>query len=325
MANVALAGGPEAPVSSNWLKVEGEANLDYFAKDSNDYETNLRLKDSRVRLSAQVARGLKAVVGAEISRRLIKDGVSVGSQVFDIERFINEAYIEIRMSEITGTPVAVVLGKHAMAFGQQVSGLPMYQDNLLYNLGKKEDVIGVTVTLEKAALAGVIDSLELSVFEAGEKDLKIADVGGMSIRMSKAIAQQLKATASGMAIGKDNNYVWADAEKRAALGFVYTGKKGTWKAYAEGIYFEGNAANPNKNWGTNAGVAVKAGPGDVVLEYAYLEATAHQIAAAYNLPVGHNLVISPEVRYNFNNDGSEEFRAGVRSKVKFNSEDSRQN
>lgn len=324
IANLAVA-GDRAPVNSQWLNVEGETNLDYFAKDSQNYETNLRLQDSKVKLTANVARGLKAVIAAKLSRMLIDNGTSVGSDVFDAEKFINEAYIEVRMSEITGTPVAVVLGKHAMAFGQQASELPMYQDNLLYNLGKKEDVIGVTVKLEKAALAGILDSLEVSAFEAGEEDLKIANYGGLAIRMSKNLTQQLKATGSAMVIGQDNNYVWSDAEKRAALGFVYSGAKGNWKAYAEGIYFEGNAANPNKNWGATAGVAVKAGPGDVVVEYSYLEATAHQIAAAYNLPVGRNLVISPEVRHNFNDDGSQDTRFGVRSKVKFNSNDSRRN
>ena len=326
VAQIAAA-GDTAPVNSHWLRVESEANLDYFAKDSQNYETNLRLQDLRVRLTGKITKHVKAVLTTQIERMLIENGVETSGATFDVERFVEEAYIEVSMNEQSGVPVAVLIGKQAAAFGQQASRLPMFKDNLLYNLTRHEQVIGVSVKLEAKWLEQVLGSLEVSVFDNTQYDLKLGDAAGASIRLSRAITSKLKATASAMAIAKDNNYNWSDADKRITLGFVYDNGKGSWKTYAEGIYFEGNTAYPNSNWGAQIGAAKWFGFGEAVVEYQYLENVAHEIAAAYNIPVGKNLVVSPEVRYQRKDDGSgdDDTRLGVRTKVRFDSHQGHKN
>lgn len=316
-----------APIDSKWLRVEAEANLDYFGHKSNDYETNLRLQDARVRTTSQIARHIKTVMTYQIERMLIENGVETSGATFDYEKFIEEAYVELTYNEETATPVAVLIGKQAAAFGQQASRLPMFKDNLLYDLTRHEQVIGVSMKLEARFLEQVLGSLEVSVFENSQNDLKIGDAAGASIRLSKAITSKLKATASAMAIAKDNNYNWSDAEKRLSLGVVYDNGKGSWKTYAEGVVFEGNTKYPNSNYGFQIGRAKQVGRGEVVIEFSYLENVAKELAFAYNMPVGKNLVISPELRHQWADDGSgdQDTRLGVRTKVRFDSKAGRAN
>ena len=315
-------------IDTSWLKVEGEANLDYFAKDSDNYRTNLRAQDAYVKMTADIAKGVRVAVKAQLDNALMVSGAGVAGSTFDIEQFIREAYIEIHFDEITGTPVAVIMGKGPMAFGQQLSHLPMFKDNLLYGANTIDQVVGITVALDKRVLGNALDSLEVSAFENGAGDLQIASGYGIAVRMSKQLAQGLKMTASGAAIedpSKGNSSAWSDLEKRAALGLVYEG--GKWRAFAQGVYIQGNASYPNSNWGVNAGTGVIVGPGEVVLEYTYLEKAAQQVALAYNLPLGENLTISPEVRYTFNqaSGNPNDTQVGVRAKVKFNKHEEKKN
>lgn len=313
-------GNDQSGLDTSWLSVDGEANMDYFANSNNDYESNLRSQDVRIRLTAEIAKGIKAVIAAKLDRSLIKDGSEVNGEKFDLEKFIEEAYVEIRMDQLTGAPVAVLVGKHAMAFGQNASRLPMFKDNLLYDVSKQDQVMGITVRLDKELLGEVIDSLEVSVYENGAGDLKIGDGAGFSFRMTKQLTEKLKATASAMATQKGSSKEWDDMDKRAAIGVVYDNGNGTWKAYAEGIVFDGYAQNPNASYGGTAGVAVNAGPGEVVAEFSFIEKTAKEVAVAYNIPVGRNLVISPEVRHTMNEDGSDNTRFGIRVKAVFGEE-----
>lgn len=318
LSPAAMAASQNAPLNTGIFRVEGEANLDYFAKDSQSYETNLRVQDARVRLTAQIGRHVKAVLTTQLERMLIDNGVEVGSGVFDIERFVEEAYIEFVRNEDTGMPMAVIIGKHAIAFGQQASRLPMFRDNLMFDLTRHEQVIGITVRLDQKWFNRVLGSLEVSVFDNTQHDLKLGDAAGMSIRLSREITRNLKATASAMAIAKDDNYDWDDAEKRLALGVVYATETG-WKAYAEGVWFENNAKYPTSNWGVTVGGAKQVGRGEVVIEFTYLDNVAYEFAAAYNLAITRNLIVSPEVRHIRYDGGGEDTRVGVRTKVRFDS------
>ncbi len=320
------AGAPQDQLDTSWLHVEGETNIDWFGSDSKNYESNLRTQDVKIRLTADIAKGIKAVIAAKFDRSLIENGTEVNGEKFDFEKFIEEAYVEIRMDKITGAPVAVLVGKHAMAFGQNASRMPMFKDNLLYDLSRQDEVIGITVRLDKQLLGGVIDSLEASVYETESGDLNIGEGAGASIRMTKQLTEKLKATASAMANQKNKGDDWDSMEKRGAIGVVYDNGNGTWKAYAEGIVFDNNTANPNANYGATTGVAVNAGPGEVVLEYSYLEKTAHEVGVAYNIPVTRNVTISPEARHSWKEDGTQDTRIGVRVSIGFgNEQEAKQN
>lgn len=314
-------------IDTSWLQVQGEVNMDYFAKDSQNYSSNLRAQGGMIKISADVAKGIKAAVKLSLDRDLRVNGTDVASGTFDMGKFIEQAYVEIKMDELTGTPVAVIIGKDAMAFGQQLSHLPMYKDNLLYKTNTIDKVIGVTVKLDNRLLGSALDSLEVSAFENGADDLKIGDGYGLSVRLSKQLSQSLKLTASAAEIeqdAKENSYSYDKLDKRAAVGIVYDNGNGTWKAFAQGTVMKGSVSNPSDaaRLGATAGVAINAGPGEVVMEYSYLERQAQQVALAYNLPLGKNLTISPEVRYTFSQDSgaANDTQVGVRAKASFGNE-----
>lgn len=135
-------------------------NLDYFASSTNDYASNLRAQDARITLTAKLSENIKAVISAQISETLRQNGVDVNGEKFNLNKFIQEAYIEIKM-DMGGNPVAVVVGKQAIPFGQNASKLPMFRDNLLYDVGTIDQVIGVTVRMDRNLLK-FLDSAEIS-------------------------------------------------------------------------------------------------------------------------------------------------------------------
>ena len=318
----------EPGIDKSWLEVKGELNLDYFATNTDNYLTNIKAKDAHIEFSAKVAKGIKATIAFEITRYLMQNGKIAAGEKFNIEDFVNEAYVEISLDEISGTPIAIVVGKTEMAFGEQLSHLPMYKDNLLFEANREKDVIGLTVALDKKILGTILDSVEASVFENGPGDLRFGKGAGLSIRISKTLSDKIKATVSAAAIERDDRSdspQWQNLEKRATLGFVY--KNGNFSAFAQGILLQGYTALPDSTYGANAGIALNMGPGEMVMEYTLLQKVAEEVALAYNLPIGKHFIISPELRYQFDRAASapNDLRIGLRIKLKVDNEAEKKN
>ena len=149
----ALAAAVQATASMSlaqapWLKATAEVNFDATAKDSEDYELNLR-HDTSLRFELILHEGVKAVVKARIIQDLVNRGEVVDSlKKQEIEKVLEEAYIEINTAAFSNLPQAtVIFGKHTMAFGQEMLELPTFRDNLLYNLASEREMIGLTVSL----------------------------------------------------------------------------------------------------------------------------------------------------------------------------------
>lgn len=302
-----------AAVAAPWLKVDGQVSFDSTAASSSNYESKLRVQDAELRFELLLKTGIKMVVRAELERQLN------GSQVFSdaqLDQIIEEAYIQIETDKM-GLPRAVVtFGKHQMAFGQNVTELPMFKDRLLYDLSKKDEVIGMTVALPTNFMK-IVDEVAISIFEAGAGDFKISEDKGGSLRLSKQLTKQLKAQVSYMI----QQHGSADLEQRGSLGFVFSSDDGTWKIWTEGLIIR---ANPiyGDTWGATLGGSYKLGPGAVVVEYSYLNEQAHEIAVAYNLPVGRNLILSPELRHRMDRTGtgSDDTVIGIRARLQFHAE-----
>jgi hypothetical protein len=316
MSSAAMANNSKA-LDTSWLSVSGEANLDYLANSSNDYETNLRAQDARITLAAQLGANIKAVLSAQLSETLRQNGVDVKGDQFDLDQFIHDAYVEIKL-DAAGQPMAVIVGKQAIPFGQNASRMAMYKDNLLYGVTNIDQVVGLTVKLDKGLFA-MLDGVEASVFENGVGDLKISKDKGLAIRVSKKLAEKFTATASGVIAEQAGSDV---KDRRASLGVVMDNGDGSYKIYAEGVVRDGNlAADPKKaNYAATVGGAMQVGPGEVVVEYSWLEKSMQQVALAYNLPLGENLTISPEVRRNIYDNATgkaDDTTIGVRAKASF--------
>lgn len=294
-----------------WLRVGADASIETTASKVADYEASLKA-DVNLRFEVLMREGIKAVVKARLEQTLVNNGKSQDWQKVEIEKLVEEAYIQIETDKISGLPRAVITaGKQTMAFGQAMTELPMFRDNLLYNLNAEREMIGLTVTLPTNFLK-VVDSVAISMYENGAGDFKIADEKGMSIKVSKAVTDQLKVQAS--ALVKENKNQ-ADNETRGSLGFVYAGADGKYKVWAEGLVFDNNPSLPNTRYGGQIGGSYQLGKGAVVVEYQYLEKQAKELAVAYNLPVNSWLVIAPEVRFRSNDNGTKDTRVGLQARV----------
>ncbi|OYZ24175.1 MAG: hypothetical protein B7Y39_01740 [Bdellovibrio sp. 28-41-41] len=295
-----------------WLRVGIDATVDTTASKVADYEASLKT-NLDLRFEVLMREGIKAVVKARLEQTIVENGKSEDWQKVDIEKLVEEAYIQIETDKISGLPRAIITaGKQTMAFGQALTELPMFRDNLLYNLSAEREMIGLTVTLPTNFLK-VVDSVAISMYENGAGDFKVADEKGVSIKVSKALSEQLKLQAS--ALIKENANT-TDKETRGSLGFVYTGDQGKYKVWAEGLVFDNNPTMPNTKFGGQIGGSYQLGRGAVVVEYQYLEKQAKELAIAYNLPVNSWLVIAPEVRFRKNENGQpNETRVGIQARI----------
>lgn len=295
-----------------WLRVGSDATVDMTSSKIADYEASLK-GNLDLRFEVLMREGIKAVIKARLEQTLVENGKTKDWQKLEIEKLVQEAYIQIETDKVSGLPRAIITaGKQTMAFGQAMSGLPMFRDNLLYNLNAEREMIGLTVTLP-ANFLKVVDSVAISMYENGAGDFKVADEKGVSIKVTKALSEQLKVQAS--ALIKENAEV-TDKETRGSLGFVYTGKDGKYQVWAEGLVFENNPAMPNTTFGGQIGGSYQLGRGAVVVEYQYIEKQAKELAAAYNLPVNSWLVIAPEVRFRKHDNGQpNDTRVGIQARI----------
>lgn len=294
-----------------WLKIDGQANFDMSGSSTDNYERTLRVQDAEIKFEILVREGIKMVVKTELEQKLNK---STMDDSFDLQKFIEEAYIQIETDKVSGLPRAVITaGKHKMAFGQNYTELPMFKDSLLYNLAKNDEVIGVTVELP-SNFFNIVDKVAISMFEAGSGDLKISEEKGASIKLSKELSSQLSAQVSGMMKESSGS---TEKEKRGSVGFVFKSQDGNWKVWAEGLVIMDSPVYTDTVVGGQIGGSYKVGPGAVVVEYQVLQHKAQEVAVAYNLPVNSYLVLSPEIRrtMDLTGSGTDSTAIGIRARI----------
>lgn len=310
LSAITLSSGISAKLfDSDFLEVDGLTQLDYTNADADadEHEGNLDLR-ANVTLTANISDQVRAVLGLELRQRLMDQGVDADSIDFDLEEFIKEAYIEIR--NVAGQPVAFIVGKHQMAFGQNFSAMSMTDEGssaVLGDLTRVDEVFGVTMRLN-TNFFGLIDSVELSAFENEAGDLDIGDMDNFSVRMNSQITDQISASASYM---NRNDGTDGDREHRASLGFIYD--DGTWTAYVEGVGMVNNAKHPDSDWAATVGVSRDMGFGRVSVEYNYIQNSLHQIGVGFQTEITDGLTIGPQVDY-IQREGEDdgEIVAGVR-------------
>ena len=304
--SLARAEGPP-PV---WT-LDGQANFDVKASSLEDYENHLRVQDAEIKFQLLVREGIKVVIKAELEQRL---DPKLRQKDFDFQKVIEEAYIQIETDKVSGLPRAIItFGEHSMAFGQKYKELPMFKDALIYGIAKQGEVIGLTVELPHNFF-NIVDSVAISIFEAGSNDLEIAKEKGASFRLTKKVSDRLTAQVSGLIKELPNT---DEKEKRGSIGLVFNSEDGKQKVWFEGIIVNGNPKYKETTIGTQLGGSYKVGPGSIVLEYQYLQDQAHELAAAYNLPVGTNLILSPEIRRRKDLSGTrpDETVIGIRARI----------
>lgn len=156
---------------------------DFDAEDG-----NFDLGESTITLSAGIRNKIRAVLTFKLEE-MIESGDLKWNDDFDVEEFIKEAYIEIK--NIGGIPMAVIVGKHQMAFGENVEEIPFPHLNPAHtDILEIDEVMGLTLRLD--GVLGLFDSLDISFFEQNEGDLELGEVNGFSVKLTKNLSSTLR-------------------------------------------------------------------------------------------------------------------------------------
>lgn len=291
---------------------EGEVNLN--GTSSNRENEAVDLKGSYVTLSATWKNKIRAVITGKLEKIFEENDIEL-KDGFKLEEFIADAYIEIR--EINGSPMAVIVGKHPIAFGQNIQAMPLFKNNPLANLQEIDEVFGLTVDLTEG-LFGIFDQAEVSVFETEAGDLSIGKIDGVSVRLSKMLTDNWLLTLSHAEMG--NNHLNTGKERRTSVGLIGESTDGMLVGWVEGMFFSNNPEYPNSSFGITTGAMVRVHETtDVIVEYTYIEKELHQIALGTRVALTQNLTIGAEIRYNNYVERKDEIVLGVNLNYSFGS------
>jgi len=306
---------------AGFLSVSGQVEMDSLISEnsSNEVIDDLNMR-ATVTLSARITDNIRAVVTAELRQALRENGMdssNLGS--FDIEEFVKEAYIEVRV--LDGKPLAFIVGKHEIAFGQNFSAMPLNDQgssSAIGSLTRQDQVMGITMALDHDFF-GLIDRAEVSIFETEAGDLDIGRMDNVSVRLSRDIGRNLRVNGSYM---NRNDGANGDREHRGALGLVYS--SGDWTAYVEGVGMIDNAEYPDANFATTLGTSYDVGFGVVAVEYSYIQQSLHKFGLGFEARVTDSITIGPEISYSMDENGENgSVSGGVRVTLKPKDEDQR--
>ncbi|MBT7608642.1 MAG: hypothetical protein HN576_02730 [Bacteriovoracaceae bacterium] len=267
---------------------DGEINTGGSINTNGD--TSADLRGSYVSLSIEWKEKIRAVITAKLDA-LFKEGKVEFNDDFSLGEFIKEAYIEIR--EVGGSPVAIIIGKQPMAFGQNIQAMPFFESNPLANLQEIDEVYGITVDLTEG-LFGIFDQAEVSIFETEAGDMTLGKIDGVSIRLSKMITDQWLLTLSHAELGENDQ----GRERRTSVGLVGETTDGTLVGWVEGLYFSNNPEYPNSSFGITIGGMMRVHETtDVIVEYNWVERELQEIGIGVRTALTRNLSVGAEVRY----------------------------
>lgn len=288
------------------VEIEGAIRSDILVRRQADGPAAGKIRDqldsseSYLRLSKDLSEHVRIAVALELNRNLRESGRWTEQESVNINQLLREASIELH--DMGGVPVAFVLGKHEIAFGQAIAAMPSYTKSGLFNTQSVNRVMGLTVRLDERIL-GIVQSVEASIFSSqGDAALSRGGAGRIdsaSVRMRGEILEGLQFSASAMHLG--NKHLGAgSSEQRYSVGLVYTDRSGNWMAWVEGIY-HADKNNPNygqnAHFGVTAGVSRRAGPGDVVAEISWIQNVMTELGIGYRMYVTRNITVGPEVRF----------------------------
>ncbi|WP_127716366.1 DUF5777 family beta-barrel protein [Halobacteriovorax sp. HLS] len=274
------------------FKIEYDAEINTNVVDSKHDSSGVNLNGSYVSLSVEWKEKIRMVLTGKLEELFQNNKVEFNDD-FDVEKFVEEAYIEIR--EVGGTPIAIIVGKQPIPFGQNVQAMPMFASNPLANLQEIDEVFGLTVDLTEGLL-GLFDQVELSTFETRAGDLEIGRIDGMSIRMSKMLTEQWLLTLSHAELG--NNHLNSGEERRTSVGLIGETEDGSLVGWVEGILFSNNPEYPNSKFAITVGGQYQVSESTaVVVEYNYIQDEMHEIGAGVKTELTRNLSVGAEVRY----------------------------
>jgi hypothetical protein len=275
------------------FKVGYEGEINSNATTSSEGRDSLNLNSSYISLNAEWKNKIRLVLTAKLEK-ILKDNEISFTEDFSIGEFIEEAYIEIK--DVGGSPIAVIVGKQPIPFGQNVQAMPIFANNPLASLQEINEVYGLTVDLTEG-LFGVFDQVEVSAFETEKGDLKLGTIDGISVRLSKILTDNILLTLSHAELG--NGHLTTGSESRSSVGLIGESNDGMLVGWVEGMYFSNNPEYPNSKFGITVGGMVRVHrTTDVIVEFNYVEKELRQYAIGTRTALTESWTLGVEVRYN---------------------------
>jgi hypothetical protein len=291
-SSASMAQDEDAILLGDDFRIEYDAEINSNVVDSRNDGSGINLDGSYVSMSVEWKEKIRMVLTGKLEE-IFQDNKVEFNEDFDIENFVEEAYIEIR--EVGGTPIAIIVGKQPIPFGQNVQAMPIFNNNPLSNLQEIDEVFGLTVDLTEGLL-GLFDQVELSTFETKAGDLEIGKIDGMSIRMSKMLTEQWLLTLSHSRQG--NDHLDSGTEKRTSIGLIGETEDGSLVGWVEGILFSNNPEYPNSDFAITVGGQYQIAESTaIVVEYNYIQDEMHEIGAGVKTELTRNLSVGAEIRY----------------------------
>ncbi len=291
--NYAASANHQGPIFlGDDFTIEYDAEVNSNLVDSTESDRGINLEGSYVSMSVEWRQKVRLVLTGKLEEIFQNNDVEFNDD-FDVSEFISEAYIEIR--EVGGTPMAIIVGKQPIPFGQNVQAMPMFRSNPLVGLQEVNEVYGVTVDLTEGLL-GLFDQLEISAFETEAGDMEIGKIDGMSVRMTKMLTDQWLLTASHARLG--NEHLNGEEEKRTSIGLIGQTEDGSLIGWAEGVLFSNNPEYPNSNFAITVGGQYQIAESTaVVVEYNYIKNELQEIGTGVKTELTRNLSVGADVRY----------------------------
>jgi hypothetical protein len=280
--------------NTDFLSASVHSEMDYGTTADSDWADNSGLSlRAEITLEAQISDAVRAVITAEIKEGLMASGEWQSLDLDDnkLEEMIREAYVEVKM--VKGVPMAFVIGKQEIAFGQNFSGLAMSDrgtNSRMSGISRVDGVVGMTVKLD-TNFFGLIDSVEGSVFENGSGDLEVGELNNYSVRMGGDLAENIRMSASYM----NRDLGGAEREQTASVGVIYT--NGDWTAHVEGIGMIDNNDLADSDLAVNTGLAYDTGHGTVAVEYAWIQDSVKELGLSYETEIADGVSVGPQVNY----------------------------
>ena len=231
------------------------------------------LGESYVSFSAAWKEKIKAVITAQLAQAIDAEQISF-KQGFDWRNFVSQAYIEIR--EINDMPVAVIVGKQPIQFGQNLEMMPFFQNAPVKALQQLEQVFGLTIELTKGPL-GFFDEIRASFYETQAEDMSIGKVNGKNLTLTKYLSERLLLTVGLTEEERTEN----DETYRANIGIVGTNKSGKLIGWLEGIIFHNDPNFQNSFVAVTGGLSWEFLPtATVVTEFSMINNYVYQLGLA---------------------------------------------
>lgn len=273
------------------FNLDGQISADTYFEEVPATESTYYLGESFVTLSTAYQERIRLALSANLAELINMSDTSFTEDI-DWEKFVREAYIEIR--NINDMPVAIIIGKQPIFFGQNIQQMPSWAQGPMRPVQEIREVFGITVSLTDTLL-GLFDQIDYSLFEQGSGDLSIGKLNGQNIRFTKYLNKNLLLTMGAKRIRVSD--IESENQHQARIGLVGKSNNGKLIGWAEGVFLSNDPAYPGSNFAMTVGASYELLPNStVVVELNYVNKYLTQLGFGLKTQMNETLQAGIDIR-----------------------------